>query len=158
MKKITVVLTMALLLGVSVAHAKKYGSAGCGLGSQVMGKDGSQVLAATTNSTSGNQTFGITSGTSNCTDDGGVATRNHLPVFIEANKTALANDVARGNGETLSHVSRAFGCSDSAAFNSTMQKNFGTIFPNQDVNGSSVNDSIVNVIKTDSQLASTCRI
>jgi hypothetical protein len=31
-----------------------------------MGSDGNQILAATTNGTSGNQTFGITTGTLNC--------------------------------------------------------------------------------------------
>ncbi len=44
-----------------------YGVAGCGLGSMVFGNQegGIQVIAATLNGT-GIQTFGITSGTSNC--------------------------------------------------------------------------------------------
>ena len=42
---------------------------GCGLGSMIIKNQNStmlQAIAATTNGTSGNQTFGITSGTSNC--------------------------------------------------------------------------------------------
>src|SRR5262245_22752963 len=67
-----------------------YGAAGCGLGSVFFGsKPGFiQVLAATTNGTSGNQTFGITSGTSNCdTGSGGSASAK---VFIAANREALS--------------------------------------------------------------------
>jgi len=55
------------------AHAQPYGMAGCGLGSIAFGNDQTmfkQVLAATTNGTFGTQTFGITSGTSNCVSGG----------------------------------------------------------------------------------------
>src|SRR5690348_10000976 len=47
-----------------------YGVAGCGFGSMLFGKQPGfiQVLAATTNGTFGSQTFGISTGTSNCTD------------------------------------------------------------------------------------------
>ncbi len=50
------------------AHAAPYGEAGCGLGSMIFGDSPGfvQVLAATTNGCSGSQTFGITTGTSNC--------------------------------------------------------------------------------------------
>ena len=47
---------------------RKYGIAGCGLGSVLFGTSGG-VFAYTTNSSSGNQVFGITSGTSNCLPD-----------------------------------------------------------------------------------------
>ncbi|MFN7453535.1 MAG: DUF3015 family protein, partial [Pseudobdellovibrionaceae bacterium] len=64
MKKLVV--TSMILLS-SVAMAKSYGDAGCGLGSVIFGneKGFSQIFAATTNGTVGNQTFGISSGTSN---------------------------------------------------------------------------------------------
>src|SRR5690348_11977029 len=50
-----------------------YGMAGCGLGSLVFGPNDApvaQVLAATTNGTFASQTFGISSGTSNCFSGG----------------------------------------------------------------------------------------
>src|SRR5437868_47659 len=50
-----------------------YGMAGCGLGSLLFGpvnEPFAQVLAATTNATFATQTFGITSGTSNCVSGG----------------------------------------------------------------------------------------
>ena len=57
---------------------------GCGLGSLVI-KDQStvmlQVLAATTNGTSGSQTFGITSGTSNCNKPSNFVANDKLNQF-----------------------------------------------------------------------------
>src|SRR3954469_775685 len=81
------------------AHGKStYGLAGCGLGSMVFGdqKGSIQILAATTNSTFGSQTFGITSGTSNCVDSG--PGTSGARIFIEGNREALAKDAARGSG------------------------------------------------------------
>lgn len=55
----------------TLVHADNVG--GCGWGSKLFdGQQGvaPQVLAVTTNGTSGNQTFGITSGTSGCSQDG----------------------------------------------------------------------------------------
>src|SRR6266545_2071443 len=52
----------------STGFEPSYGLAGCGLGSMLIGsKPGIvQIFAATTNGSFGTQTFGITSGTSNC--------------------------------------------------------------------------------------------
>src|SRR3954469_2639303 len=64
-----------------------YGMAGCGLGSLIFGpvnSPGAQILAATTNSTFGSQTFGITSGTSNCVSGGVVALDRQQTAFAEA--------------------------------------------------------------------------
>src|SRR5262245_21507042 len=50
-----------------------YGMSGCGLGSILFGTDQNkvmQILAATSNGCFGSQTFGITSGTSNCVSGG----------------------------------------------------------------------------------------
>src|SRR5437870_11441910 len=80
------------------AHGKAtYGLAGCGLGSMVFGdqKGAIQILAATTNWIFGTQTFGITSGTSNCVESssGTAGART----FIEGNREALAKDASRGS-------------------------------------------------------------
>ena len=69
-----------------------YGLAGCGLGSLVFESQPGfvQVLAATTNGTSWNNTFGMTSGTSNCGPSiFAQGTRN----FVDANREVLAKDV-----------------------------------------------------------------
>ncbi|MCB9094576.1 MAG: DUF3015 family protein [Halobacteriovoraceae bacterium] len=106
MKILVVLLTIfSLSSTVSFAAKKKrkggkYGPAGCGLGAMIFkGKSGMMfnVMAATTNG-SGNQTFGMTTGTLGCDGDDKVAAVS----FIQNNRVALQNDVARGEGETLS--------------------------------------------------------
>jgi len=90
-----------------------FGTAGCGLGSMLFGKQPGmiQVLAATTNGSFGTQTFGITSGTSNCTDMS--SGPGSAKAFIETNREALAKDIARGQGETISSLSSLAGCQNS---------------------------------------------
>src|SRR5690606_16613688 len=87
--------------------AKPYGMAGCGLGSVLIGKKGNQIFASTTNGT-GTQSFGISSGTSNCV----TATEQTamLKNFIEANRQALITDMAKGQGEALVTLSNIYGC------------------------------------------------
>ena len=132
---------------------RAYGTAGCGLGSIVFGsKPGFvQILAATTNGTFASQTFGITTGTSNCSDaGGGIASAKS---FIETNRQALAKDISRGNGETIKNLTTLSGCADSSAVGASLQKNFNTIFPAADVADTQVSDSVVNVLRGDKSLA-----
>lgn len=136
------------------AAAKAFGMAGCGLGNLAFGKE-SQVLAATTNGTSYSQWFGITSGTSNCVDTGAHAA-NRLPLFIEGNKVALANDIARGEGETITTLANVLGCEPSAALGSRLQADFGAIFPNASVSGEEAAKSVIDSVRADSSLASAC--
>ncbi|HAZ13057.1 MAG: hypothetical protein A2X86_09710 [Bdellovibrionales bacterium GWA2_49_15] len=128
MKKILLGASCLLILSSMEASAqsgKPYGAGGCGLGSLVMGKDGSQVAAITTNMT-GTQTFAITSGTSNC---GYRSNRSAQAIdFIEANKIALQNDAARGSGETITVLSSIYGCNDKTQFSLMLKKNYGNIF------------------------------
>ncbi len=130
----------------------RYGDAGCGLGSMAFGDQQGpiQILAATTNGTSGNQTFGITSGTSNCSGiSGAQATR----VFIEANREALAKDVSRGSGETIGTLTWILGCSDSHAVGATLQKNFSAVFPSETVSNDAVTATILKTLKDEKMLA-----
>src|SRR3954469_7964165 len=110
----------ALVLGAAATHAdaenpaahghSTFGTAGCGLGSLVFGdqKGAIQILAATTNSLFGSQTFGITSGTSNCGE--AAVTTAGTRTFIEGNREALAKDAARGSGETITTLTAVAGC------------------------------------------------
>ena len=80
---------------------------GCGLGKELWADAnnqksiGVQVLAATTNGTLGNQTFGISSGTSGCTNNGTILSEYRVTVFANANFDNLSQDMAKGNGEHL---------------------------------------------------------
>lgn len=76
-----------VLLIAGTAHAQ-YGMDGCGLGSIVFGNDNGtlkQVIAATLNGT-GMQTFGITSGTSNCVSAGVVRDEREQAALAEVGK------------------------------------------------------------------------
>jgi hypothetical protein len=125
MKFLTTVMATMMLLASSAAMAQQknkslhdqftgqgYGMAGCGLGSVVFGdKPGMvQVIAATMNGTAGNQTFGISSGTSNCGEQGIFARAEQ---FIEVNKMAIENDLSRGAGESLVSLGEVMGCQNS---------------------------------------------
>ena len=145
MKKLFV--AIALLGFAGVAQAKSVGPAGCGLGNMLFGAgDGKvmQLLGATTNGSSASQTFGITSGTSNCVDGRGMA---KLDAFVEANQLALANDAARGQGETVISLAKILGCQDQSAVGTAMKSNFEAIFPSQNANARDVANSIRKSLK-----------
>lgn len=133
----------------------KYGPAGCGLGSMIFDPDSgfTQIFAATTNGTSANQTFGITTGTSNC--DTGPGSGDSAKVFVETNRSALAKDAARGRGETISSLSELAGCEDSVAVGKKLQKNFKQIFPNAKASDTEVSENVVRVLKSDESLSCT---
>ncbi len=131
MKKFVVIL--AVLFMTSSAFAARYGSAGCGLGSMIFEGDQTwwkQVLAGTTNFT-GVQTIAIALGTSNC-DSPAPLKLGQLEAFVEANKVALANDIARGNGETVVGLSHVYGCSNTTEFGKALKSNYKEIFTEAD--------------------------
>jgi Protein of unknown function (DUF3015) len=132
--------------------AVKYGSAGCGLGSIFFGPGSgfTQVLAATTNGSSANQTFGITSGTSNCDASAPATSAKN---FVVTNRVALAKDISRGKGQTLTSLTELAGCSDSKAVGAKLRKNFKVIFPNAKVTDEAVSSSVVQVLKSDETLS-----
>lgn len=94
------------------SFAAPYGAAGCGLGSIVFGaKPGfMQVFAATTNGTSANQSFGITTGTSNCVPAEKTEAFNKQRDFVDTNLASLASEMAQGTGETLTAYAETLGC------------------------------------------------
>ena len=138
-------LSLCLVSGTALAD---YGTAGCGLGSIVFGsKPGIvQIFAATTNGTFASQTFGITSGTSNCVDGGGKASAK---AYIEANREALARDIARGKGESLSNLATVAGCSDKGAMGKQLRRDFKKIFPSQAASNDQVSESILSTLQSE---------
>ena len=142
----------AVLLAAGSVYAAPYGSAGCGLGSVLFGNQPGfiQVVAATTNGIFGNQTFGITTGTLNC---GSAATAAGAKIFIDANREALAKDMARGSGETIATLSSLAGCKDSKSVGVALQKNFSAIIPSEKVANAVVADNVLSTLKADKQLS-----
>lgn len=149
----SLVFAFTLIAGIGAARAAGYGMAGCGLGSMAFGaKPGIiQVLAATTNGLFGTQTFGITTGTSNCTDAGGGTAS--AKAFIQTNREALAKDISRGGGETVNSLAMLSGCPDSAKVGGSLQKSFDQIFPSATVSDTQVSDNVVGVLRSDADLS-----
>lgn len=119
----------SLLVISASSMAARYGAAGCGLGSLVFENDQTwwkQVLAGTTNAT-GMQSIAITIGTSNC-DAPTPLKVGQAQAFVEANKIALANDIARGNGETIVGLSKVYGCSNAENFGRDLKSKYSSIF------------------------------
>ena len=118
---------------------------GCGLGSLIIKNQNTvalQVLAATTNGTSGSQTFGITSGTSNCDKPSNFVSNDKLNKFVSENMDELAMDISAGQGETLSTVAKLMNVEDTKAFSSKLQANFTNIYTSENVTSANVIDSI----------------
>ncbi|MBI3356099.1 MAG: DUF3015 domain-containing protein [Nitrospirae bacterium] len=108
------VLAFVSQAGIAMASNPDTGP-GCGLGKLAWGdfkrqKDiAPQVFMATTNGTFGSQTFGISFGTSGCTNDGKVWAEHKTEVFVAATFENLAGDMARGQGEHLTALATLLG-------------------------------------------------
>jgi hypothetical protein len=101
-----------------------------------------QVLASTTNSTSGNQTFGITIGTLGCQKPTKLVSNDKLNNFVRDNLDKIALDSAKGSGEDLKTLAKLMNVQNEAEFSAKMQKNFDKIFASDNVTYSQVIDNI----------------
>lgn len=115
-KTTLLLIIFAVFLGWNTAHAKRgYGDSGCGLGSMIIGEGSgfTQIFAMSTNNSTYTQTFGITTGTSNCVPDDKLA-RMDKEGFIQGNLMTFSKEAAQGSGETIAAFSRVLGCNESA--------------------------------------------
>lgn len=131
---------------------------GCGLGTMIFdGKSGKvfKVLGATTNSTFGNQTFGITFGTLGCDGTGTIDSKQKLAMFIDGNMDNLARDIAKGEGETLATLAEVWGieAQDKASFNTLAKQNFAAVYSSENVTSNEVLNNLNSVVANDSQLS-----
>ena len=135
MKKLLVgmvVLAVVVCLG-SGAGAVDQKNTGCGLGTMAFeGQNGlvSQTFAVTTNGTFGNQTFGITSGTSNCEQYKTFTMNEKVNTFVADNMDGLAKDIAKGEGEYLDTMAglMAVDQAQRPQFYALLQKHFSRIY------------------------------
>lgn len=159
MRKVFVVALVAVLcvmLASSAFAAAKSGMArrnvGCGLGTMLFkgNADGSMLLQAfqaTTNGTAGNQTFGITTGTSECEQPATFVKNDRLNEFMVANMDNLAREIAMGRGETLEAFADLLEvpAEQRAAFYQKLQVSFANIFTSENVAYSGVLDNVAAV-------------
>ncbi len=127
MKHLVIGLFFALF---SLSASAGYKAAGCGLGALVFKNNNewwAQTFAATTNGT-GVQTFGITTGTSECDANALFGQMEKAKVFIEANKNEISNDVARGQGETINALAGIYNCQATESFAAALQSQYAEIF------------------------------
>ncbi len=137
MKKLLLASAFVVAATAFVSSAEAYDSTGCGLGSMAWrGQSGilPQVAAVTTNGTFGNQTFGITFGTSGCDPNGRITggTQKMILAFLEDNLEQFAIDAAAGQGETLTTLAGIMHMDEEYVANKAYQ-NFAAIFPNDNV-------------------------
>ncbi|MGE4132534.1 MAG: DUF3015 family protein [Bdellovibrionales bacterium] len=152
MKKVLVLFSL-----VFSTNAFAVGDAGCGLGSLVISKNSKllQLFAVTTNGTFGSQTFGITSGTSNCSASGFVMNDKQIEYYVEVNQEDLSREIAQGHGDKLSTLAALHGCGDEASvksFSTKAQANYEVILPSAHTSA----DTMVKNMKTLS-MANVCQ-
>ena len=88
-----------------------------------------QVLGATTNGTFGAQTFGISTGTSGCTNNGQIVKNEQVNVFASINFENLSQEMAQGQGEHLVSLATLLGipAEDQPAFFSLAQEKYAAL-------------------------------
>lgn len=128
-----------LLMVCATAYAGTGGGknmAGCGLGELVF-KDnqntkGVQSTAATSNGLFYSQQFGITSGTSGCSNSNAWVLTDR-GAFIAVNYRALSRELAVGQGEYASSLASLMGCGEKSvpAFLSFVKSRYERLFPTQ---------------------------
>jgi opacity protein-like surface antigen len=154
MKKILMAVALAVVMSSSAFAASARNNVGCGLGTIMWENkaDNStlfQAFQATTNGTSGTQTFGISSGTSECQTNSKFVQNEKLIHFVQANMDNLAKDIATGKGETLDTFAEMLGVAPTrtASFNASLQANFDKIYTSENIVLAEVIDNAVNVAR-----------
>lgn len=142
MKKLLVSLAAVVALGSVVQAANS--QTGCGLGSILIKDDSSALmlaLQATTNGTSGNQTFGITSGTLGCKKTK-LVMNERASEFVASNMDSLAKDISVGYGENLDTLAELLNVEDKSSFSIALQTNYNKIYSAESVKMADVLDNI----------------
>jgi hypothetical protein len=153
MKKIAIALILCLMM-VSVASANNVRKdCGCGLGGMAIGdKEGLlwNLLGTFLNGMCGNQTFAMSTGTSDCGQPEKLAILDQMNIFVADNMDALAVDIAQGNGDSLDALAEIAKISEPnrPVFYSALQNNFNRIYPNTDVTSDTVVTEISKIIET----------
>ncbi len=132
MKKVLGSLVLASVLTSSVFAAAN-SNVGCGLGSKLIDKQGLiwNLLQITTNTSTGTQTFGITSGTSGCSWQG-LVMDTRVQEFVASNMDTLSKEIAQGKGESLDTFVELLQVEDKEAFKVALQENYNKLYANKD--------------------------
>jgi hypothetical protein len=126
---------------------------GCGLGKLAWSDYGGQkqiapqVMMATTNGTFGSQTFGISSGTSGCTNDGVIMKNKHINMASGA-FVSLKQEMAQGQGEHLASLATLLGIPDEEqpVFFALVQEKYASLVPSEEATPIVVLEAIQNAM------------
>ena len=156
MKK--VLIASAFLAASSASFAVAPGGPNCGWGNMLFsGQSGlpAHLVASITNGTSGNASFGMTSGTNGCSANGTLTYGGKSMVNLGQIMDEFSEDVAMGDGEALTAVAVSMGIAveDRALFKQTLHSNFDSLFPAANVDAEAVMGSIVSLMKQDATLS-----
>lgn len=146
MKKLLISTVAAMVIG-SSAFATVNNQTGCGLGSMLIKDDSTAImlaLQATTNGTSGNQTFGITSGTLGCKKTKFVMNEK-AEKFVASNMDQISKEIAMGHGETVETLAELLNIEDKATFAASLQKNYSKIYSSSNTTMSEVLDNVTSI-------------
>lgn len=151
-----ILIASAMLVSTSVL-ADAPGSQSCGWGNMLFeGQSGTptHVLAATTNTSTGNNTFGMSFGTNGCTTTGTLSYGGKEMIDVSMIMDEFSEDVARGDGEALTAVAVSLGVKeeDRDLFKSTLHTNFDTLFPSENATTEHVVTSMFSLMKSDETL------
>ncbi|MDF3936754.1 DUF3015 domain-containing protein [Pseudomonas citronellolis] len=157
------ILGRGLVLGVLasaslLAQADDTSGKGCGWGQMVF--DGQRglfphLLATTTNGTSGNATFGLTSGTNGCDSNVRIGYSGRSWFAMNGMLDNIAEDMANGHGDALDAYATLLGveAKDRAHFAQVTQQHFGEIFASKDATSEQVYTNTLSVMQRDQVLA-----
>lgn len=146
MKKVLVSIVAVAALS-TAGFATVNNQTGCGLGSQIIKDDSSALmlaLQATTNGIFGNQTFGITSGTSGC-KRAQLVLNERAAEFVAANMDQLSREIAIGQGESVETLAELLNVDDKAAFASALQANYNAIYASEKADMATVLDNVATI-------------
>lgn len=137
----------------------KYGMGGCGLGALVIDRDEllPQLGATFLNGIYSNQTYGMTSGTSNCVENRSDVAAMEQEVYFTANLTSISKEAAQGSGEHIAALAEVFGCrgeADLVRLGQLSQNHYTELFakPEPEL----VLQRYLMVVNADPQLAKSC--
>lgn len=156
----TVLGTLAAAVSCTSAWANN-GDAGCGVGGALFEKNTilSQTLASFTNVVLWPTWLGaMTSNTSGCRAHGLVRVDREQIYYAEANFERLSQDMARGEGESLTAFAQVMGCNDSALaeFGKMTRARYETLFPSARTTPVEMVKSVKREIQQNPALAKQC--
>lgn len=148
----------ALSMASAGALADAAGGNGCGWGNMVF--DGQRgfaphFLATTTNGTSGNATFGMTSGTNGCDTSARIGYGGRSIFAMNGMLDNIAEDMAQGQGEALDAYATLLGIEqqDRQHFAQVTHQHFAEIFASESATGEQVLAATLEVMSRDQRLA-----